>query len=279
MTILITGSRGAVASSLRTLLRERGIAARAASSNPARLSPRDGVPVVKCDLTDPATFPAALDGITSVFLYAASANIDAFVEQAVSAGVEHIVLLSSVSVLNPNAEHDRLAKSHLDVEKALAVSPIESTFLRPGSFAGNALGWSWAIKSSGAVNLPYPDAHTDPIHEADVAEAALAVLTEARLRGQSYTLSGPESVTFSEQIEQLARATARPITVNVVTRDEWKKEVAEYIHHEFADSLLDWWQSNDGAPVEVTRTIELLTGHPARGFDVWAEDHAADFTS
>jgi hypothetical protein len=66
----------------------------------------------------------ALDGITSVFLYAASSNIDAFVEQAVSAGVEHVVLLSTASVLNPNAEHDRLAKSHLDVEKALAAAPI-----------------------------------------------------------------------------------------------------------------------------------------------------------
>jgi uncharacterized protein YbjT (DUF2867 family) len=279
MTILITGSRGAVASALLSLLHERGIAVRAASSNPGQLSLREDVPVVKCDLTDPATFPAALDGITSVFLYAASSHIDAFVEQAVSAGVEHVVLLSTASVLNPNAEHDRLAKSHLDVEKALAASPIKSTFLRPGSFAGNALGWSWTIKSAGAVNLPYPDSHTDPIHELDVAEAALAVLTEARLHGQSYTLSGPGSVTFSEQIEQLAHATARPITVNAVSRDEWKKEMADYIPGEFADSLLDWWQSNDGAPVETTRTVELLTGHPARGFDVWAEDHAAEFKS
>jgi uncharacterized protein YbjT (DUF2867 family) len=254
MTILITGSRGAVARALLTLLHERGIAVRAASSNPDQLSLREDVPVVKCDLTDPATFAAALDGITSVFLYAASSHIDAFVEQAVSAGVKHVVLLSSVSVLNPNAEHDLLAKSHLDVEKALAASPIESTFLRPGSFASNALGWSWAIKSAGAVNLPYPHAHTDPIHEADVAEAALAVLTEARLRGQSYTLSGPQSVTFSEQIEQLARATARPITVNVVTRDEWKKEMAEYIPEDFAESLLDFWQSNENTPVEHTRT-------------------------
>jgi uncharacterized protein YbjT (DUF2867 family) len=74
-------------------------------------------------------------------------------------------------VLNPNAEHDRLAKSHLDVEKAPAAAPIESTFLRPGSFAGNALAWSRAIKAAGAVNLPYPDPHTDPIHEADVASS------------------------------------------------------------------------------------------------------------
>jgi hypothetical protein len=110
----------------------------------------------------------ALDGITSVFLYAASSNIDAFVEQAVSAGVEHVVLLSTASVLNPNAEHDRPAKSHLDVEKALAAAPIESTFLR--------------------------------------------AVQRRRL-------------------------------------------------------------------VETTRTVELLTGHPVRGFNMWAVDHAEEFKS
>jgi len=275
MTILVTGSRGAVARNLINLLHERGTAVRAASNEPDKLSLPDGVSTVKLNLKDPATFSAALKGISSVFLYAEASNIDAFIEQAV--GVEHIVLLSSASVLNADAERDPLAKSHLDVEKALAASAIESTFLRPGSFAGNALGWAWGIKSAGEVSLPYPNSHTDPIHEADVAEAALAVLTEPSLRGKSYTLSGPESVTFSEQIGHLARATARPIAVNVVTREEWKKEMAQYIPGSFADVLLDFWRSSDGSPVPTTRTVETLTGHPARGFAVWAEDHAAEF--
>jgi uncharacterized protein YbjT (DUF2867 family) len=275
MTILITGSRGAVARNLLNLVHERGIAVRAASNEPDKLSVPEGVPTVKLNLKDPATFPAALEGITSVFLYAEASNIDAFIEQAVD--VEHIVLLSSASVLSADAENDPLAKSHLDVEKALTASPITSTFLRPGSFAGNALGLAWGIKSAGAVSLPYPNSHTDPIHEADVAEAALAVLTEPRLRGKSYTLSGPESVTFAEQIDDLARAAARPITINVVTREEWKDQMAEYIPGTFADALLDLWQSSDGSPVQTTRTVETLTGHPARGFAVWAEDHAAEF--
>jgi uncharacterized protein YbjT (DUF2867 family) len=268
MTILVTGSRGAVARNLLELLQARGIDARAASARPEP-------PMVELNLKDPATFAAALEGVTSVFLYAEASNIDAFLEAA--SGVEHIVLLSSASVLNDNAETDPLAKSHLDVEKALTASPIESTFLRPGSFASNAAGWAWGIKAAGAVNLPYPNSHTDPIHEIDVAEAALAVLTNPELRGKSYTLTGPESVTFAEQIDVLSKAIGRPIAINPVTRDEWKKEMAAYIPETFADGLLDWWRSNDDSPVDTTDTVEKLTGHPARGFAVWAEDHAAEF--
>lgn len=273
MTILVTGSRGAVAKSLLSLLRDNGFTVRSASRNPEQPD------VLKCDLSDPSTFPAALDGVTSVFLYAEASHTEAFVKEAASAGVEHIVLLSTASVVKPGAEHDQLAKSHLDVERALSAGPVESTFLRPGSFAGNALAWTWPIKSTGVVNLPYPNSHTDPIHELDVAEAAFAVLIDPSLRGRGHVLSGPESLTFQQQIDQLAEATGRPITVNPVTREEWKREMADYVPDAFADSLLDWWRSNDDSPVPTTGTVEELTGHPARSFAQWATDHAADFRS
>ncbi|ACZ88555.1 NAD(P)H-binding protein [Streptosporangium roseum] len=279
MTILVTGSRGGVGRSLLALLRSRGLDVRAASRAPGGLDLPAGVPAVTCDLTDPGTFPTALKDVTSVFLYAEPSHIVPFVEQAAAAGVGHIVLLSTSAVLNPAADDDLIARSHLEVERALAASPIESTFLRPGSFASNALQWSWAIRSTGAVNLPYPDSHTDPIHEADIAEAALAVLTDPRLSGGRYTLTGPESVTFREQIGHIARATGRSVTVNEVSRERWKAEMADYIPADFADALLDWWRSNDGSLAETTRTVEELTGHPARGFALWAEDHAGDFRS
>ncbi|WP_318657394.1 Rossmann-fold NAD(P)-binding domain-containing protein [Streptomyces aureocirculatus] len=128
------------------------------------------------------------------------------------------------------------------------------------------------------MSLPYPGAHNDPIHERDIADAAFAVLTDPRHRGGCFTLTGPESLTFAEQIDQLAAATATTIPVKHVTRAEWKQEMAEHIPGAFADTLLDWWESHDGKPVTTTRTVESLTGHPARPFAVWAADHAADFT-
>ncbi|WP_282793465.1 NAD(P)H-binding protein [Streptomyces sp. CC224B] len=271
MTVLVTGSRGAVARRLTALLRERGLAVRAASRQP------EGPDVVPCDLTEPATFASALKGVTSVFLYAEPSCADAFAEEAAAAGVEHVVLLSSSSVLAPDAADNPMARSHLDAETALEAAPFRTTFLRPGAFAANALAWSWSLRAGRPVSLPYPGSHSDPIHEADVAGAALAVLTDPALGGRPYVLTGPQSLTFAEQIGILSRATGRDVPVREVGREEWKKEMADYMPPGFADCLLDWWRAHDGVPVELTRCVEQLTGRPARSFAAWARDHAADF--
>jgi hypothetical protein len=168
----------------------------------------------------------------------------------------HIVLLSTTGVLGPDAATDPVAKPHVEVEAALAASPITSTVLRPGAFAGNAESWSWSIRASGAVSLPYPGAHSDPLHELDIAEVAVAVLTRPELAGSTYTLSGLESLAFEDQIACIARATGKPVTIDAVTRDEWRKEMAEHVPDDFAEALLDWWQASDGVPIATNGTVE-----------------------
>ncbi|MGP3912551.1 NAD(P)H-binding protein [Nonomuraea sp. 10N515B] len=271
MTTLVTGARGAVASALIGLLREQGRPVRPASKAPADPS------VVKCDLSDPSTFTAALAGVTSVFLYAEPSHAVEFAETAAAAGVEHIVLLSSSAVLTPDPDAGPLAKSHIDAERAVAASPVRSTSLRPGTFCGNAMAWSWPVKSGTPISLPYPDAHIDAVHEADVAAVAAAVLADPALGGRPYTLTGPQSLTFTDQIGILSRVTGRDISVKHVTRQEWKAEMAQYIDGPVADALLDYWQSCDGRPAELTTVVEELTGHPARTFASWAEQHRAAF--
>ncbi|MFD8010753.1 SDR family oxidoreductase [Streptomyces sp. NPDC058955] len=276
---LITGGRGAVATHLTRLLHDAGLPIRLGSAQPDQLTPPPGVETVRLDLADPATFPAALNGVRQLFLYASPDRIADFTDAAQWAGVEHVVLLSSSSVLAPGAATDPIAKPHLDVEQALLASPIATTILRPGSFASNAGAWAWSIKSDRPVSLPYPDAHNDPIHERDVAEAAHAVLTDPRHRGGRFTLTGPQSLTFAQQIDQLANTLGHPITAHHVTREAWKGEMAEYLPGPFADALLNWWQAHDNSPVTLTTAVEDLTGHPARPFTTWATDHITDFTT
>jgi uncharacterized protein YbjT (DUF2867 family) len=274
--ILITGGRGAVATHLSALLRRDGRPVRIASADPVALDLPGGVPPVRLDLTDPATFPTALAGVSAVFLYASAERIAEFVVEAAAARVGHIVLLSSAAILGPDLESP-VARSHLDVEQALLASPIPSTILRPGSFASNASAWARPIRSGLPVSLPFPGSFNDPIHERDIAEAAYTVLTDRQHRCGQFTLTGPTAMTFREQIDQLAEVIGQTITIKHVSREEWKQEVSGYIPAAFADALLDWWDANDGRPVELTGTVEELTGHPARSFATWVTDHAADF--
>ncbi|KPI33951.1 hypothetical protein OV450_1170 [Actinobacteria bacterium OV450] len=271
MSILVTGARGAVARGLAPLLAARDIPHRLASRAP------DTPGTVHCDLGDPSTFPGALAGIRSVFLYAEASAIEAFVNEAVSAGVEHVVLLSSSSVLGPGAGDSPLAAAHLAVEEALKASPLRTTLLRPGAFARNALGWARSLKSGRPIRLPYPGSHGDPVHEADLAEAASAVLTDPALGGRAYHLTGPQSLTFATQLAILGGVLGAPVPFESVTPQEWKSEVDGYIPGPYADALLEYWAAGDGLPVEITDTVEHLTGHPARSFDTWARDHADAF--
>ncbi|MFJ4899635.1 NAD(P)H-binding protein [Streptomyces sp. NPDC088727] len=277
MLTLVTGSRGRVGSTLAALLHDRGLPVRAASRNPAELAPPAGVPAVACDLGDPGTFPAALDGVDSVFLYAEPSHIDDFLTAARAAGVGHIVLLSSSSVLTPDPAANPVAASHHAVEEALTASPLRSTLLRPGDFASNAYQWAGAFRSGRPVDLPYPLSQTSPIDETSLAEAALAVLTDTRLQGASYHLTGPESLTATEQVELLAAAAGSATTVNAVSRETWKESVAPFLPAELAEGLLSHWAATDGSPAEVTRDTERLIGRPARTFASWAAEHAADF--
>ncbi|MET8160637.1 NAD(P)H-binding protein [Sphaerisporangium sp. NPDC005289] len=277
-TILLTGGRGAVATHLLALLHAGGHPVRVASRAPERLRVPAGVPAIACDLRDPATFPAALSGVGAVFLYAEAARIGEFVDAAVTAGVQHIVLLSSASVLGPGAAGDPLARAHLDVETALLAAPIATTLLRPGSFASNAAAWSWPIRAGRPVSLPYPDAHTDPLHERDLAEAARTVLTDPRHRGGHFHLTGPQSLTFRRQLDMIGAITGRSATIAHVSPQEWKREMSEHIPGPYADALVDFWRSYDGRPVPLTDAVERLTGHTPRTFATWVGDHVADFT-
>ncbi|MFG1805228.1 SDR family oxidoreductase [Streptomyces sp. NPDC049040] len=274
MTILVTGSRGRVARTLLGLLHAQGHPLRAGSSDPGALDPPGGIPAVRCVLDDPGTFGPALEGVRSVFLYAGRSTgaATAFAEAAAAAGVRHIVLLSSSAVLEPGGADNLLAGHHAAVEAALSRGPVPATFLRPGDFAGNALRWARSIAATDTVRLPYPEAHTLPLHEDDLAEAAAAVLTAPEGHpAPAYTLSGPQSLTFREQADLIGEGRGRPVRVETVDPAEWK--AASGIPAPYADALLDHWRAHDGTPLTPAAP---LVDHP-RTFSLWAAANAASF--
>ncbi|GAB2675570.1 NAD(P)H-binding protein [Nocardia goodfellowii] len=269
--ILVTGGRGSVAAGLLALLRADGHAVRVGSARPGEL-PAD-VAAVACDLQDPRTFATALHDVSSVFLYAEAAHIAEFVTVAAESGVDHIVLLSSSSTLDPDAATNPVAKSHLDAELGLADAPMNVTVLRPGAFAGNARGWAWAIRAGRPVRLPYPGAYADPIHELDLATVAHALLTRPDHRGHPHTLTGPQTLTFTEQLELIGEIIDHRIDIEQVPPEVWRAEVADYIPATYADGLLDYWARCDGVPSPLSDAVETITGRPARSFGQWVHEH------
>ncbi|GGS00944.1 NAD(P)H-binding protein [Streptomyces nojiriensis] len=279
MTILITGARGKVGRAVIDRLHSAGLPVRAASARPAELTVPAGVETAELVLDRPETFAAALRGVRQVFLYPQPAGIHDLIEAAEAAGVEHVVLLSSSSVLAPDAESDPLASHSLKVERALADSGLTCTFLRPDAFASNSLGWAWPVGRSMPVQLAYPDAQIAPIHPEDIADIAALALTGDSLTGRALTLTGSESLSFREQLAVLSQTLGRAIPVEHITRAEAEEQMGRHMPAPMVSSLLDLWEAADHGPAALGETTETLLGVPARTYRQWARENADAFTA
>ena len=277
MSILVTGARGKVGQAVITRLHADGHRVRAASGDPAGVGVPPGVPVVELGLARPDTFEAALRGIEVVFLYPEPAGVDALLKTAEAAGVQRVVLLSSSSVAGPAAETDAVALPHLLVERALAASPLAATVLRPDAFAGNALGWSRAVRAGGPVELAYPDAQVAPIHTDDLAEVAVAALTGTAFDGRVLDLTGPESLSFREQIALIGDRLGREVPVRRITRAEAEEQMGRFLSAPMVSSLLDLWARASAGPAAIADTTGSLLDTPARTFGDWVDDNLPAF--
>jgi uncharacterized protein YbjT (DUF2867 family) len=278
MVAVVFGARGNVGRHVADGLLAAGERVRATSRTPeaAGVSPR--LEVVAADLERPETVVAALEGAEKAFLYAKPDGIQGFVEAAGSAGVRHLVLLSSAAVVAGDAERNPIARQHRAVELAIERSGIDWTFIRPGMFATNTLWWWRApIRAEGVVRTPYPDAQTAPVHEKDLAALAVTALTESGHRRQAYTVYGPESLTLRRQVEHIGAAIGRKIRLDVVSVEAARAELGRTIPPIGVETFLRQWEARDGTPAEISTTVAEVTGRPARTYAQWAKDHAGDF--
>ncbi|POM22826.1 NAD(P)H azoreductase [Actinomadura rubteroloni] len=276
MTILVTGGRGHVARSLTGKLLDAGEKVRVGTTTPDGF-PATDAEVVELDLARPETFAAALDKVTTVFLYARPEGVDELVQAMERSGVEAVTLLSTRSLTFDGADSNPIAQMHAAVEKVLSRSAIPWTFLRAGTFATNTLQWAKSIRSEGLVRAPYPNSHAAAIHEADIADVAVLSLTQDGHARRSYVMSGPVSLTQRQQVEAISQATGREIEFVDIDPDEYRETLKRWGQGQFVDQLLRYLTMWDGKPVPVVDVRKQLTGRPGRGYAQWAIDHAEDF--
>jgi uncharacterized protein YbjT (DUF2867 family) len=277
MTILVTGATGNVGWEVVRQLVAAGVKVRAMTRNPATANFPDSVEVVQGDLTQAEGWPAILEGVEKAFLFPVAG---AFVDMAKAAGVKRIVVLSSAA-LDYEAE-DMSGYSHAPeraIERAVEVSGLEWTHVRPGEFMSNALEWVGTIRAESVVRAPFGDSPGVPIHEADIAVVAVKALLEDGHNGAIYSVTGSEFSTLRERVQTISRAIGRDIRFEELTpqqaRENWRA-------NGYPDEVIDWLLNETDQVVDydlpsIFPTFERVMGRPARTFAEWAVDHAADF--
>ncbi len=277
MTILVTGARGSIGKEVLTGLLAAGQTVRASSRAPQPGEFPDGVEVVRADLGKPESFPHLLAGVHKVFLYANAQAPEAFAAAARNAGVEHVTLLSSNSVLFPDPGNNPIAMMHVKVEQVLESSGLDWTFVRPGYLATNTLRWE-SIRTERVLRTAFPEGSACLVHERDVAAVAVQALTNDVHRRQAYLVPGAGPLTVREQVATIAEALGEPVRLDEVDVATFRAELIQQVPERLADRLIQFKGVIPQVPLPFRiDAVPQLLGRPALSYAQWAKDHVADF--
>ena len=279
--VLVTGATGRIGRLVVEQLLGAGVPVRALTRSPAAASLPAAVQVVLGDLTVPESLDAGLQGVSAVFLvWTAPPPAAPAVVERLATHVRRLVFLSSPH-RTPHPffqQPNPMAVLHADIERLIAAAGFESTIIRPGMFASNALHW-WAapIREGDVVRWPYGAAETAPIDERDIASVAARALYEDGHAEADYVLTGPESLSQAEQVSNIGAAIGRQIRFEELSPDEFRRETSGRWPGPVVEMLLAAWGATIGRPAFVTSTVSDVVGSPPRTFRQWLADHADAF--
>ncbi|GAB2600253.1 NmrA family transcriptional regulator [Paractinoplanes abujensis] len=259
--ILVLGATGKTGRRLVPRLRAKGATVRAAS--------RSGE--VTFDWTKPATWPAAVQGAGAVYLVAPDdpGPLPEFLSLA-SKSVRHIVQLSGRGLDAVDGDFAGMATA----ERLVRDSGADWTVLRANNFNQNFDEDLWQPPlAAGRLALPAGDVPEPFIDADDIADVAALVLTEAGHGGRQYELSGPQTLTFAEATEIIARAAGRPISYVELTPEAYRAELATTGYPPEVIDALDalFAAMRAGHSAQPTDDVRTLLGREGTPFTTYAE--------
>ena len=214
-TILVIGGTGTTGRRVVDRLQARG-------GHAVRVGSRAGSPAFHWE--DRATWAPVLAGTDAVYIAyhpdlavpGAADTVGAFARLAVRHGVRRIVLLSGRG-------EDEAQRAEVAVQDAGAEWTVvrcawfnqdfSETFLREAVIAGDM-----ALPVDGVAE-PFVDVD-------DIADVAVAALTEDGHAGHVYELTGPRLLRFDEVADEIARASGRPVRFTPVPADAFAGEMS-----------------------------------------------------
>jgi uncharacterized protein YbjT (DUF2867 family) len=286
--VLATGATGNVGSQVVQQLRAQGVSVRAFVRDAGKAAGMFGdetersVELALGDFSDAASVQRAVEGVEAVFLACSNDPRQVefetgVIEAARKAGVRRIVKLSALGaeVGSSVAFWDW----HGRIEEHLWVSGLPAIVLRPTFNMTNLLGSAEMIRQAGSLFAPAGGARVAMIDPKDVAAVAAAALSEDRHDGKTYTLTGPEAITFERVAEELSAVASRRIQFVAVPDEAAREGMVEQGMPEFVAGQIVavFGTLRRGDQDRTTSAVCALTGREPRGFAEFARDHAITF--
>jgi uncharacterized protein YbjT (DUF2867 family) len=263
---LVLGGTGKTGRRVVQRLEARGI--------PVRLGTPSATPPF--DWTDEATWPAALDGVGSVYVTyypdlavpGAAQAVGTFADLAVATGVRRLVLLSG-----------RGEEGARRGEQALQQSGADWTIVRSAFMAQN-FNESFFLEPlrAGEVAFPAGEDLAEPFIDADdIADVAVAALTQDGHVGQLYEVTGPRLLGWAQAVAEIATAVGRPVRYLPVSLEEYAALLIEnQVPADYVKMLTDvFTEVLDGRNAHLSDGVQRALGRPPRDFADYARAAAA----
>lgn len=268
-TALILGGTGRSGSLLAEALAPRGVVTRSAARSGAD---------VRFDWDDPATHAPALAGVDRLYLVTPTMRVSyadqvgAFLDLAEAAGVRHVTYLSAYNADQAPPEIDIAA-----VEADLASRHgITHTVLRP----------SWVMQNfaddhlpviDGVITVPSAGNREAFVDAVDIAAVAAQTLLDPETHANAtYSLTGPQALTFQDTTDTIAAVSGRPVAYHDLDQETWiNGALGAGLPADYA-VVLRWLTGAiiTGNGATPTGDIEKVTGRPATTFREFAKRSA-----
>lgn len=258
--VLLVGGTGKTGRRLRERLADRGYTTRLASRTAEH----------RFVWEDEGTWGPALNGVDAVYVAHhdishpdAGEQLARFSQLALSRGIKRQVFLSG-----------RAADGFLSgVEDCMTAADADWTILRPSWFMQNfsEMFFLEAVLN-GDIVLPVGDATEPFVDVEDVAAVAAEVLLDDQHIGQTYELTGPRLIGFSEAAAELSKALGREITFSPIALDDYRQSLR------LAGLLEEYAETYSGIADRklafVTDHVERILKRPAGDFVEYARKTA-----
>ncbi|MFD9909785.1 NAD(P)H-binding protein [Streptomyces sp. NPDC059063] len=265
---LVLGATGKTGRRIVPRLRAAGHTVRAAS--------RSGE--TRFDWSDRTTWAPALSGVTALYLVtpAEPDPVTDFVAQAAAAGVRRFVVLSGRGA---DVYGESFLPAMARAERAVKEAGVDWTVIRPNNFAQNFdEDLFHAPLIAGRLALPVGTAPEPFIDVDDIADVAVALLTQDGHTHRVYELSGPRALSYGDAVAEIAAASGREMRFDALTPEQYVAELtAEGVPTAVAQELSAIFTfASEGHLSPLTTGVHDVLGRAPKDFSEYVKSAMAN---
>jgi uncharacterized protein YbjT (DUF2867 family) len=281
--IFMTGVTGKIGGETAKQLVEKGASLRALVRDEAKAADLKaaGVELIVGDIGDADTVRRGMEGADKAFLLLPNGEQQLawekqFTDLAVEAGVKHLVKMSSMEAVAD--AQTPIPQGHWAAEEYIRASGLDWTMIKPNFFMQNLLASAASIKAKRKMFLPMGDGTTAMADARDIGAVCAEVLTGEGHAGQSYEVTGPEVLSFSDVAERFSEVLGEKVDYVAIPMEAFREKMTGILVPWHLNAVCELFREIAEVGVDqTTSTFKDLIGRDPIPLKQFIEENVAAF--